>query len=205
MKKLRLIGDLHADHNAINDALQTCHHYDLTIQLGDFGAGFGAEAYLPLISPNTFKVLQGNHDNPTLLADFPHNLGRFGVFDLGDKKIFFVAGAWSIDVVLRTPNVNWWDNEQLSYKEAEDCLSLWENVCKDIDLVISHDGPDIFTKLIKKALPTKTFTASLLGELYNIHQPPLWRIGHWHRSIQAQIGDTHFKCLNLNEEEILEW
>lgn len=68
MKKLRLIGDLHADHDAINDVLQSCHHYDLTIQLGDFGAGFGAEAYLPLISPNTFKVLQGNHDNPILVT-----------------------------------------------------------------------------------------------------------------------------------------
>ena len=39
----------------------------------------------------------------------------------------------------------------------------------------------------------------------HIHQPPLWRIGHWHRSIQTQIGNTHFKCLNINENEIFEW
>jgi len=202
---LRLIGDLHGDHRAINQILQSCHRYDLTIQIGDYGAGFGAEAYLTLIGEDKFRVLHGNHDNPSILARYPHDLGRFGVFEIGDKKIFYVAGAWSIDQAYRTPGLSWWAEEELSFTEAEECLNLWESVCKDIDLVISHDGPPNFTQHIKNVYPIETHTGRLLWEMYKIHQPPLWRIGHWHKSFEKKIGNTIFKCLDINEEEILEF
>ena len=203
--KLRLCGDVHGDHNAIIQILQSCHHYDLTIQMGDYGAGFGAEAYLPLVPHEKFRVLHGNHDNPAILARYPHDLGRFGVLEFGDKKIFYVAGAWSIDYQWRTPGLSWWPNEELDYTEAEECLKLWENVCADIDLVISHDGPPVFTQYIKNVYPIETFTGSLLWEMYKIHKPQLWRIGHWHKSFDKKIQSTHFRCLNINEEEILEF
>ena len=72
--ELRIVGDLHGDHFAIIEVLQSCHLYDLTIQLGDFGVGFGAECYLPLVSHDKFRVLQGNHDNSSILARYPHDL-----------------------------------------------------------------------------------------------------------------------------------
>ena len=132
-------------------------------------------------------------------------LGRFGVFEIGDKKIFFIAGAWSIDQAYRTPGLSWWAEEELNFTEAEECLNLWESVCKDIDLVISHDGPPNFTQHIKNVFPIETHTGRLLWEMYKIHQPPLWRIGHWHKSFEKKIGNTIFKCLDINEEEILEF
>jgi hypothetical protein len=203
--KIRLVGDVHGDHHAINQILQSCHFYDLTIQIGDYGAGFGAEAYLPLIGEDKFRVLHGNHDNPKTLANYPHNLGRFGVFEIGDKKIFFIAGAWSIDQAHRTPGLSWWPDEELSYFETEECLKLWESVCHEIDFVISHDGPSVFTQHIKKVFPIETHTGRLLWEMWKIHQPPYWTIGHWHQSCVKKIDNTEFRCLNINEEWIWEF
>lgn len=201
---LRLIGDVHGQHQAINNILQSCHRYDLTIQLGDFGAGFGAEAYLPLISHEKFRVLHGNHDNPQILARYPHDLGRYGIFDVGGKKIFFVSGAWSIDYQWRTPGVSWWSDEELSLIECEECLKLWEANCKDISYVLSHDGPPNFTQHILGSFPVETQTGRLLWEMYKIHEPPMWFIGHWHKSFAKQIGNTMFNCLDINEKFVIE-
>jgi Calcineurin-like phosphoesterase len=201
---LRLIGDVHGDHHAINQILQSCHRYDLTIQIGDYGAGFGAEAYLPLVSPEKFRVLHGNHDNPHILSKYPHDLGRFGILEFGDKKIFYVAGAWSIDYHLRTPGYSWWSDEELSFSECEECLKLWEENCETIDYVISHDGPPNFTQHIKGEYPIETQTGRLLWEMYKIHQPSFWYIGHWHKSFTKVIGNTKFTCLNINEDIVLD-
>jgi len=203
--ELRLVGDLHGDHFAIIEVLQSCHLYDLTIQLGDFGVGFGAECYLPLVSHDKFRVLQGNHDNSSLLARYPHDLGRFGVFEFGKKKIFYVAGAWSIDYGNRTPGLSCWPDEELSLKESDDCLDLWEEVCGEIDIVLSHDGPPNFTQNIKKEFPIETHTGRLLWEMWKIHAPPKWIIAHWHRSFSKTIGKTKFQCLDINEEKIISW
>lgn len=202
--KLRLVGDVHSKHLPIIQVMQTCHLYDLTIQIGDFGVGFGAEAYLPLIDHNKFKVLHGNHDNYNMLATYPHNLGRFGVQKFGDSKIFWVAGAWSIDSKGRTPGLSWWPEEELGWDEAEQCLTLWESVCKDVDLVISHDGPPNATRFIKNEFPIETWTGRLLWEMYKIHNPPMWRFGHWHSKWSKQLGSTSFRCLDINEEEEIE-
>ncbi|MFT2603783.1 metallophosphoesterase, partial [Escherichia coli] len=66
--------------------------HDLIIQVGDFGMGFqnNCKNFLTQTDPNKFKVIAGNHDNPTELATYPHCLGDFGVYEFGGKKIFFV-------------------------------------------------------------------------------------------------------------------
>ena len=83
-------------------------------------------------------------------------------------------------------------------------MKLWESVCQEIDLVISHDGPPNFTQHIKKVFPIETHTGRLLWEMWKIHQPPSWVIGHWHQSCVKKIGNTDFRCLNINEDIVLE-
>jgi len=200
---LRLCGDLHGDSQKINKLLQSCHNYDLTIQLGDFGAGFGAEKYLDNVSSDIFRVLHGNHDDPSILARYPHNLGRFGIFEIGKKKIFFIAGAKSIDIESRTPGYDWWPNEELSFQECDECLTLWEENCKEIDMVISHDGPIPCTQLILKTAPFNTFTGRLLWEIWKIHKPPMWYFGHYHKPFKKKIQSTMFQCLDINETIVL--
>lgn len=198
--KLKLIGDVHGNHNYILNAMQTAHLYDLTIQLGDFHVGFGAEAYLPNVSSDKFKFIHGNHDNPKLCNNYKHHLGRYGVYEQDGKRIFFVAGAHSPDFGTRVPGLSMWYDEQLSPTEAELCLQLWEKECKTIDLVISHDGPPNFTMLLKGFFPDESTTTKLLWEIWKIHEPPIWVHGHWHRSFTKQIGNTKFISLNIGEE-----
>ena len=203
--KLRLVGDLHGDSSQIIKMIKTSSDYDLTIQLGDFGAGLGAEKYLDEVDHTKLRILHGNHDNPDVLESYPHNLGRFGTFEFAGKLIFFVAGAYSIDVEDLIPGVSWWDNEELSYREGLSCLSLWESVCKDVDLVLSHDIPYEVRTMFRSFEPIATLTSELLSQMSEIHSAPLWRFGHWHKTWSAKIGATEFRCLNINEEEVIEW
>ncbi len=203
MATLRLMGDVHGDPKAINELVQSCDRYDLSIQVGDFGVGFGAETFLDRVSSEKLRVLHGNHDNWDILKKYPHDLGRFGVFEFASKKIFYVAGAWSIDHALRAPGFDWWPTEELSYDEASKCLDLWESVCGDIDLVITHDAPPNVGYHILGHFPTDTHTGRLLWEMFKIHNPPMWRFGHWHKTFRKTIGTTDFKCLNINEVEVL--
>jgi predicted phosphodiesterase len=100
--RIQFVGDIHGNIQAI-DALRLNHtQYDLTIQVGDFGIGFGAEGYLGYFDPNLFKILFGNHDNYFTLSQYPHNLGRFGIYNFNGYKIFFIGGAWSRDWQCRT-------------------------------------------------------------------------------------------------------
>lgn len=203
MRKLRLIGDIHGDLHEIYSLIQTMYDYDLTIQLGDFGIGFGAEDYLLDLNPEFVRILQGNHDNPSLIKQFPHDLGRFGVFNFYGYKIFFVAGAWSIDQAKRKPGFTWWHDEELGFKEQTDCLDLWEEVCESIDLVISHDCPNDIARWILRKEPFGSATGRLLQEILKIHEPPLWKFGHWHTNFKCRLGKTEFQCLDINKQLVL--
>lgn len=200
---IRLVGDLHGAHIPIVDMLKSCHYYDCTIQLGDFGVGFGAESYIELATSDKLRVLHGNHDNPSILARYPHDLGRFGFIEIAGVKIFFVAGAWSIDQADRIPGLSWWQEEELNMIEGNECLDLWEKYCKDVDVVISHDGPPNATQFILRSFPRETYTGKLLWEMWKIHNPPAWYFGHWHKSFEKKIGQTVFRCLGINEVAFL--
>jgi len=202
--KLRLIGDIHGNPKSINNIKQTLHNYDLTIQLGDFGVGFGAEQYLNNIDSNKLKILQGNHDSPGLLSQLPHALNRFGILELNDKKLFYIGGARSIDTESRIPLLNWWPDEQLSYKECNDCLELYEKECKDIDIILSHDiGINIGMQVLG-FWPQENLTNKLLYELWKIKEPEFHYFGHYHRSFNKKISNTNYRCLDINEMIILD-
>lgn len=203
--KIRLIGDIHGDIRAVGDLLDSCSEYDLTIQLGDFGAGFGTEHYLNQFDSSNFRVLLGNHDNWDVLKKYPHALERFGVLQLDGVKIFYVGGAWSIDQAHRTPGLSWWHTEELNIEEQDHCLELWKSECENVDLFLSHDGPIHSNLQILGSMPIQNRTNVFLYELWRHHEPPMWRFGHWHRTWESQIGLTHFRCLNIEEEEVLEF
>jgi hypothetical protein len=203
--KLRLVGDIHGNVRVVGDLIDSCGDYDLTIQLGDFGAGFGTEHYLNDFDPANFRVLLGNHDNWDVLKKYPHALDRFGVLQLEDLKIFYVGGAWSIDQAYRIPGLSWWESEELNIVEHEACLELWKKECEDVDLVITHDGPINTGLQILGEMPYQNRTNVFLYEMWRHHEPPSWRFGHWHKCWANQIGLTNFRCLNIDEEEVIEF
>jgi len=201
---LRLLGDVHGDQHTINDWLSDYLNYDLNISVGDFGIGFGASYIFDEADPNRFKICAGNHDNYSLLKQHPHNLGDFGVFEFGDKKIFFVRGARSIDAIRRTPGIDWWPDEELDLGQSYDCLDLWEKECDGVDFVISHDCPLNATNIIHHSWPEESHTGTLLWHMWRHHEPPAWYFGHHHRDWSQMIGRTYFHCLNIGKELVIE-
>jgi predicted phosphodiesterase len=198
---LRLIGDLHCDVEAIMSMMKTLPEYELTIQVGDCGIGFGMEEIIERYCTTPLLILQGNHDNPNIFRDITYGLDRFGVIKVEGFKIFYVAGAHSMDYQSRTEGLDWWGNEELSWDEQRQCLGLWEDN-KDCDLVISHDCPLPGCLQMSHDL-VETTTRALLYEMLKIQSPPRWVFGHWHRSHSFKMYNTSFQCLNIKEELVI--
>lgn len=73
------------------------------------------------------------------------------------------------------------------------------------DIVITHDCPESVCLYL---LPVgarlyQNITGWALDELFNIHQPKIWRFGHHHKSWRMTINGTDFRCLNELETEVL--
>lgn len=105
----------------------------------------------------------------------------------------------------------WWPEEEIGTDQIIACMDLWRKTCRDIDIVISHDCPVNFgIEMLNKfdsIFGGQIFfnrTNLLLLDMWSYYQPPRWICGHWHHSFTKQIGDTHFRCLNINEVMELE-
>lgn len=158
-----------------------------------------------MFDPQKLRVLAGNHDDYDAIPDFEEFfLGDFGTVPGTDDKVFFVRGAWSIDKEYRIPGVSWWEQEQLSWKQANECLDLYESLKNKVEVVLSHDCPIPVANSILKHYPQETLTGKLLYEMAKIHEPEAWYFGHYHVCWQKRMGRTHYRCLNINEAVTIE-
>jgi hypothetical protein len=200
---LYFIGDIHGDfgfyesivRNPYNDVLSS-------IQIGDFGIGFGTnnklDAFFEYIQDEIYpyhKFIRGNHDNPKVCQLAKNYLGDWGY--LPSQGLFYAGGAWSIDKHFREENRDWWADEQLSI-EAWD-LILEEYAQIKPDFMITHDAPaDIYSHLgINEII--KNLTANRLNQLFYIHSPKIWVFGHHHIKFQEKHEGTEFHCIDINE------
>ena len=201
-----LIGDIHGDLDAVK-ATYTENADALIIQMGDFGF---KDTYsdLPHYDSNRLKILGGNHDEYPALVNYPHYLGDFGTLQLGDKKAFFVRGAWSIDKAWRLTRKKtcWWEEEELTYDQCDECLALWKKECRDVDILLSHDTCTSGAAILiaagggmgnKKVFETRT--GQLLEAMLRYHQPANWYHGHWHMRWTYEVGDCQVRSLGIDE------
>ena len=209
--KLRLLGDIHGDIQPViyNYAQRDdpIRGYDQLIQIGDFGFKDTYQHLKEKFDPTRLRIVAGNHDdyNAMLLPDnAPYFLGDFGLLPGSDGKVFFVRGAWSIDRDMRIANWSWWYNEELNWQQANECLDLWEKVGDKVELVLTHEAPINVASMILKSYPIETLTGKMLFEMLKMHEPKMWRFGHWHQQWQKQLGKTNFRCLAINQAETIE-
>jgi len=156
-----------------------------SIQVGDMGIKSNCD--LPQLAGN-HKFIRGNHDDPELCRRHPNYLGDFGVRD----GMFFVGGAHSPDEGKRHVMVDWWPDEELTWKQWNDCVDLYSETRPDI--VVTHDCPtsvavDFFD------IHGQSSTKKGLQALFDIHQPSLWVFGHHHRSLRRRKDGTRFVCV----------
>lgn len=103
-----------------------------------------------------------------------------------------VRGAFSIDRIYRTEGVDWWANEELTYKEFNEVIDVYIKYKPKI--VITHDCPHSVRKHLF-GIDKKSITSNGLEGLFTQHQPEIWVFGHHHISKKEMINGTKFICL----------
>lgn len=192
MKRFTILGDSHGNINycvlvANKDPNRT------VIQLGDLGVGFVSTDFLIQNLPKNFKFFVGNHDNRQEAKKIPNCLGDFGEYN----GLFFVSGADSIDKDYRTEGINWWPDEELTYKQTQECLDLW--IKSKSDIIISHDCPQTIARQ-GLLIYDKTITRNLLDEMIRARKPKLLVFGHHHKSFRTEYDGIKFVALGIDEK-----
>jgi predicted phosphodiesterase len=191
---LRIISDVHGKFQQYEKLTKTC---DESIQVGDMGFDY---SYLNKhIDPKKHKFFKGNHDLYTEHQDAkPHHLLKdFGMID--EYPIFIIRGAWSIDWLYRTPGFDWFENEELSENEFDQCLEEYKKAKPNI--VLSHTCPqevklDILDNCdtLSNGKDYLTRTELRLQDMFDYHRPHLWIFGHWHIKYNKNFNGTKFLC-----------
>ena len=196
MTKCKLIGDCHGKIDSLSGHLVQ-HGDDFKIlQLGDMGLGFEG-VRLPSIHKN-FGFIRGNHDSPSMCRMHSNYAGDFGMWN----GIFVMGGAYSIDWLHREPGISWWPDEEMSHEELDECLKAY--IAAKPSIVASHEAPQAIGQAliqdggfrVYKYGSTESRTAKMMQRMFTYHQPEYWFFGHYHRDWQANLGGTHFQCLN---------
>lgn len=135
-----------------------------------------------------------------------HFLGDYGVWEVPDfGPIFYTRGAWSIDMDCRLPGISWWEDEELPYRQCTKALAAYKEIKPDF--VVTHTAPQQIIPSIpfQRIFGNKihgTRTETLLGEMWDCHQPKMWIFGHWHKDWCQKIihpktyNSTLFVCLD---------
>lgn len=185
--KLRLIGDVHGHFRKYLELIKVTEN---SVQLGDFGFDYRC---LDEVDWNHHKIVLGNHDNYERVPQ--HALGAFGTLELGGYSLFYIRGAYSIDRQYRTAYVSWWPQEELNGAQGEACVKAFAEAKPDF--VLSHDCPvSIYPHVINNPwYIQESWTAKVLEQCLQRHQPKRWVFGHHHKSWSDKIGGTRFHCL----------
>lgn len=198
--KCFVIGDQHGRdreyHNIVKN-LREKHPDCITILNGDTGVGFiqnGIPREFPVIDDRCL-INCGNHDDRVFASKYPQFITTWKMLDCG---IFVIPGAEtpSFDKAYRTEGIDWFAHEQLTTKECQECLDVIQELKPKI--IVSHDAPTVFAKILLEKQGLKTFplsrTRQLLDAIWEVYKPELHIVGHYHYSLEMDIEDTHFVC-----------
>ncbi|MDE5565677.1 MAG: metallophosphoesterase [Anaeroplasmataceae bacterium] len=204
-------GDTHGDIDFLklkNPIYKDLTKQDYVIIAGDCGVLFFEgekekmiEAYSNL--PFTVLFVDGNHENFTLLNDYPieewnggkiHRISksilhlmRGQIFEIEGIKFFTFGGALSIDKIFRTPYYTWWPEEMPTEEELEEGIKNLEKYQFVVDYVITHDCPlSLLTTVLLystkgnncKVTPAKS--NEFLELIANKITCKQWFFGHYH-------------------------
>ena len=204
MGKTRLIGDIHG--NWYDYQLITASIDFPSIQVGDFGIGFSNDYWHERVNDfhasGQHRFIRGNHDNPSVCRQDMVGYISDGVVE---NDVMFLGGAHSIDHIYRTEGVDWWKDEELSYKELYAAIELYATVKPRV--MITHDCPTLAAyymfvqsgKTIAGKSLHLTRTGEALQAMFEVHQPEFWFFGHWHYTTSQKINGTTFQCIGISD------
>lgn len=230
MKKLSQVfclGDIHGELDVIYSFIDTYNITDSSIcSVGDFGFNFSISRLTKLQdylaqTQNRLYINRGNHDNyynhyPTLGSCEYENLNKkiitftkdYSIHKINNLNFLFIHGATSIDRSDRQVDINWWQQESVTYLSKENLIKL--SKCQ-IDIIISHTAPFYFAPYsfnpacykyfnLDNKLETDLNTERLyLNKVWEIIKPPIWTHGHFHNHSFYNYLNTRVLSLGIDE------
>lgn len=195
MTKIRFIGDIHGK---MLHYLSTIDGIEDSIQVGDFGVGFGTVGAPDYIDkqiseiPGNHRFIRGNHDHPKDCTRSKYWIKDGTIED----NMMLVGGAYSIDREYRIDGISWWRDEELSYEELNGLISLYSFMQPEI--MVTHTAP---ISIPRDYMGFRIFgqgsrTELAFDQMLSIRRPKLWILGHWHKDFDETIDGTRFICLN---------
>lgn len=184
---MRFIGDIHGKIGPYLNCLSGCAE---SVQVGDFGLGFGdlTAACVDSMIGGGHYFIRGNHDSPDECAKSKHWIvdGHY------ERGMMFVGGADSIDKEYRIEGVSWWRDEECSANNLGAYIDDYEQYKPRV--MVTHDAPaSIIGHLFSVYDGNRTRQA--LDAMFSIHRPEIWIFGHWHKHVDQVIHGTRFICL----------
>lgn len=205
-KTTRFIGDIHG---AYLPYLGIIQDHTNTVQVGDFGLGFGSRGdpgYVDSLFEGyegTHRFIRGNHDSPEHCKRSQHWIADGTV----EGPVMYIGGASSIDRAWRTEGKDWWPDEELSIARLNDLVYLYDMVKPDI--MVTHECPDflaneVMIPLVNGIQNFSSRTRDAFDSMFALRKPEIWIFGHWHVSLDYMYRGTRFICLNINSHIDLE-
>ena len=110
------------------------------------------------------------------------------------RNILFMGGADSIDKNSRTPGLDWFPQENISYQDMNNLPD-----CK-IDIVISHTCPTCILPIMNPYDPRKRPDGNnvALQIIMEKYRPSLWYFGHWHKYKEGFLNQFNMRWIALN-------
>ena len=202
MKTVRFIGDVHGKFDRYKKLIKDV---DSSRQVGDFGVGFFYPSGIPMTNPphdsimkGDHKYIRGNHDNPKVSAQQKYWIRDGSIEMIEGVKVMYVGGAFSVDKEWRTEGLDWWEDEELPYKELYELIDLYAS--EKPDVLVTHDGTNEITEVIeqvsrRRKLQFGSRTRDALSSMYTYHRPKLHIFGHWHYDLDYVENGTRHVCL----------
>lgn len=203
--RITFIGDVHGKTHTYQKMLRQKFAGQRTFQIGDMGIGFSGTPGLhkDIMTSGDHKWIRGNHDDPAKCAALRDRgyAGEYGYYP--DIKMFFLGGAYSIDHMYRVPGTSWWYDEELSYPQLSDAITMYQELKPEI--VATHEVPTeaatwMLTQVLggwrtEKLRCGESRTALALQQMFTLHQPKEWVFGHYHAKKSFEWKGTKFTCV----------
>ncbi len=194
---LSVIGDVHNRIRAYNALTAEC---DYSVQIGDMGYNYGQITG----DKKRHQFFGGNHEDYDNYDSCVYSMGDYGLSSLDNVSFFFARGAFSIDMRYQRAKNLWFQEEELSFRQALSCIELYRDIKPSI--VLTHSCPTSIAKMVGNPSILKDFgfnpetfrtsTGHMLEAMFQAHQPDLWIFGHFHKSWVQTVRGTEFRCLN---------
>lgn len=220
MSRIMFIGDIHGNWGKLN-AIISKKKPDIVIQCGDWGwfphlhnkSGMYYDSkkkwdqYGTKAQGAKIYWCRGNHDNVddlkqyTEISELEPNIFYcpFGtVLKLPtNESVLFCSGAKSIDSHLRTIGVDWWSDEQISYRDINNLPDV------KIDIVVSHTIPNDFVPYLGvKLYQVKDCSMDALDYVFQKYTPKYWYSGHFHLfQYKVVNGCKWFSLADIESDE----